>query len=134
MLVAAVLEANDSAEILSLVRDLGIAYFALLLGLRMIGFPMFQSFIELREDGVRYGKRQFVPWDKITRVESIKRLSRKPYLVFRTSHWRAAGLFGRVIQGSMLPLSAFDTRKSVNQWLEDLRDFAPELELPSNHA
>jgi len=98
---------------------------------RITGIPAAQPYVELNRSGIRYGKRQFVPWEAVQRVDWARRgIDFKKRLVVRTSGWKASGPLRFLIKRTPLPLSGLDTRKDAEDWLEPFRFYAPQIPLP----
>jgi len=108
----------------------------LLLFMRFSGFPSSQPFIAIDEAGVRYGNRQFVPWEKVEEIASLRRGGRHNHLWVRTTGWKAKGFWGfwgGDTNRRSLPLSSLDPRRDMGAWLELVRRYAPpQVRLPSN--
>ena len=125
----AVFLSSASSAIGNELVEVAVLDISLLLIFRLARIPMTQPYIEISKEGIHYGAKQFVPWAAVSRVARRGGPLNKR-LVVLTTEWHASGPLGALISRAPLPLSKLDGRRSIDEWLEPFRIYAPTLPLP----
>jgi hypothetical protein len=90
------------------------------------GEPGLQPWLELRSDGLDYGRRTFVPWANVREVSVQRRLAWRGHM-FVIEAWRHPRFMARLGGSRLLPLQHFDRDWRQAGVVEALERCAPHV-------